>query len=549
MRKLILISVLSIFLLSCQQGTDKPVDFKEIEKSPNILLIMVDDMGWTDIGCYGSEISTPHIDKLAKQGVLFTDFHTSLSCSPTRSMLLSGTDNHLAGLGNMGELLAPNQIGQPGYEGYLNTNVVSLAEVLKDAGYHTYMAGKWHLGHDLDTIPGARGFEKSLSLLYGGASHFSDMAGLMEIENPAQYSMNGKKIKELPDDFYSSKSYTDFLIKAIRETKDDNPFFAYLAFTAPHDPLQVPESWMSKYKGAYDEGYESLRESRIKNAKALNLIPEDAKVPRLHPAIKPWDSYSDDEKAYESRKMEVYAGMIENVDYHMGRMLNFLADIQELDNTIVLFLSDNGPNPWFNEQYPGNADGDYLSRFDNRIENLGNPTSHIAYGIGWAAACAGPLDYFKMTVGEGGIRSPLIITGPKIPHGKIHQNFAYVTDLMPTILEVVNVEHPDTYKGNKVLPMKGRSLLSVLSGKRDYTYGPDEYIGGEMLNGKWMRRGNYKAELVTKPYGPDVWKLYDLSKDPGETTDVSPEHPEIFEALKSAWDKYADEVGVILGIK
>jgi arylsulfatase len=548
--KIIVFSFLSIYLLACQQGTDTTVDSSKVEKSPNILLIMVDDMGWTDIGPYGSEISTPNIDKLAKRGVLFTDFHTSISCSPTRSMLLTGTDNHLAGLGNMGELLAPNQIGQPGYEGHLNNNVVSLAEVLKQAGYQTFMAGKWHLGHDLDNIPGARGFEKSLSLLYGGASHFSDMAGLMVVENPAQYSMNGKKIKELPRDFYSSRSYTDFLISAIRDRNmDTDPFFAYLAFSAPHDPLQVPEPWMSKYRGAYDEGYERLRENRIKNAKTLNLVPEDAKVPRLHPAIKPWDSYSDDEKAYESRKMEVYAGMVENIDYHLGRMLSFLAEIQELDNTIILFLSDNGPNPWFNEQYPGNADGVYLSRFDNRIENLGNPTSHIAYGIGWAAACSGPLDYFKMTVGEGGIRSPLIIAGPQIPQGKTNHSFAYVTDLMPTILEIANVEHPDTFNGEKVLPIKGRSLLSVLSGERDYTYGPDEYIGGEMLNGKWMRNGNYKAELVTKPYGPDVWKLYDLSIDPGETTDISSEHPEILDELKSAWDKYADEVGVILGIK
>ena len=545
--KKLLAAVLSILalsmLISCEQQTDEQVNSL---KSPNILLVMVDDMGWSDIGPYGSEINTPNIDRLAKNGILFTDFHTSVSCSPTRSMLLSGTDNHLAGLGNMGELLTPNQVGQPGYEGHLNNNVVSLAEVLNDAGYHTYMAGKWHLGHDLDNIPGARGFEKSLSLLYGGASHFSDMTGLMEVENPVEYSMNGEKIKELPDDFYSSRSYTDFLIKSIRETKEDNkPFFAYLAYTAPHDPLQAPEPWMSKYRGQYDEGYEALRESRIKNVKALNLIPKDAKVPRLHPDIKPWDSYSEDEKEFESRKMEVYAGMIENVDYNFGRMLNFLADINELDNTVILFLSDNGPNPWYNEQYPGNEDGVYLKQFDNRIENIGNPTSHLAYGIGWASACAGPFDYFKMTVGEGGIRSPLIISGPQILQGKLNHNFTYVTDLMPTILDIINVEHPDTYKGKRVLPMRGRSLFKILLGESESVYAMDEYIGGEMQNGKWMRKGNFKAELVTKPYGPAEWKLYDLANDPGETTDISSEYPEIFEELKSAWDKYADEVGVV----
>lgn len=504
-------------------------------------------MGWSDIGPYGGEINTPNLDKLAKQGVIFTDFHASISCSPTRSMLLSGTDNHLAGLGNMGELLAPNQVGQPGYEGYLNNNVVSLAEVLKDAGYHTYMAGKWHLGHDLDNIPGARGFEKSLSLLIGGASHFSDMSGLMEIENPAEYSMNGEKINKLPADFYSSRSYTDYLMDAIRETKNgDKPFFAYLAFTTPHDPLQVPEPWMSKYRGVYDGGYESLKESRIQNAKALNLVPGDVKVPGFHPSVPAWDSYSEKEQAFEARKMEVYAGMIDNMDYHLGRMLGFLEDIDQLENTIVLFLSDNGSNPWSNEQYPGNADGVYLSQFDNRIENIGNPTTHMAYGIGWASACSGPLDYFKMAVGEGGIRVPLIIAGPNIPVGKTHRNFAYVTDLMPTILELVGVEHPNTYNGKEVLTMEGRSLDKVLFGETESAYAPDEYIGGEMGNGKWMRKGNYKAELVVPPYGPNEWKLYNVQKDPGETTDLSAQLPEILEDLIAAWDHYAKRVGVVM---
>ncbi|MCK4695218.1 MAG: sulfatase-like hydrolase/transferase, partial [Candidatus Cloacimonetes bacterium] len=211
LRTIFILSVLGLFIIvSCKENSRKAIE----DVKPNVLLVMVDDMGWTDIGPYGSEISTPTIDKLAKRGMIFTDFHTSISCSPTRSMLLSGTDNHLAGLGNMGELLAPNQVGQPGYEGYLNNNVVSLAEVLKDAGYFTCMAGKWHLGHDDFNIPGARGFEKSFSMLCGGASHFSDMSGLVEVENPVPYSMNGKKIKELPSDFYSTRSYTDFLIKS-----------------------------------------------------------------------------------------------------------------------------------------------------------------------------------------------------------------------------------------------------------------------------------------------------------------------------------------------
>lgn len=545
MKYLFYISILGFIFASCTTEQTKNSGSVQPTKQPNILLVVVDDMGWTDTQPFGGEISTPTIDKLAKNGMLFTDFHTSVSCSPTRSMLLSGTDNHLAGLGNMGELLAPNQVGKPGYEGHLNDNVVSLAEVLKDAGYHTYMGGKWHLGHDMSNIPGARGFEKTLSLLNGGASHFDDMAGLTAAEH-VEYTMNGKKIKELPKDFYSTRSFTDFLMKSIREQKDDKPFFAYLAYSAPHDPLHVPEPWMSKYRGVYDDGFEKLRENRVNNVKKLGLVPNEAKVPAMNHLVKSWDSFSKKEKAVQSRNMEVYAGMVENVDYHMGRMLNFLSDIDELDNTIILFLSDNGSNPWDNSQYPGNGDGVYLSQFDNRLDNVGNPTSHTAYGIGWASAGSGPFDYFKMTVGEGGVRTPLIISGPNVSKGETHKNFVYVTDIMPTLLEMTGVEHPDTYNGKQVLPMKGKSFSKVLSGENESLYNGSEYVAAEMQNGKWIRKGNIKAQFVPKPYGSNEWKLYDLSVDPGETTDISNSKPELLKELIAEWEKYSEEVGVVL---
>lgn len=534
-----------IFLMeSCSNEENRIAAVNNKEKQPNILLVMVDDMRFTDTQPYGAEISTPTIQKLAKNGMMFTDFHTSVSCSPTRSMLLSGTDNHLAGLGNMGELLTPNQIGQPGYEGHLNNNVVSLAEVLNESGYHTYMGGKWHLGHGMNSIPGARGFEKSFSLLNGGASHFDDMAGLAPSEH-VEYTLNGKKIEELPKDFYSTRSFTDFVMNSIREQKDDKPFFAYLAYSAPHDPLHVPEPWMSKYKGVYDEGYEKLRTERILNAKQLGLIPTDAKVPAMNQTGKSWNSLSEEEKEMESRYMEVYAGMVENVDYHMGRMLDFLSDIRELDNTIILFLSDNGSNPWDNSMYPGNGDDVYLSQFDNRLENIGNPTSHTAYGIGWASAGSGPLDYFKMTAGEGGIRTPMIISGPNVSKDVIHRKFVYITDIMPTLLEMVGIEHPDTYNGNKVLKMRGKPFSKVLSKEETSLYTDSEYIAGEMQNGKWIRKGDYKAVFIPKPYGPQQWKLYDLSVDPGETTDLSEQKPDLIKELITNWEKYAEEVGVI----
>ena len=542
MKNLTYLLAFGVILTSCaSKNSNSP---KNKSKSPNILLVMVDDMGWTDIAPYGGEINTPTIDKLAKNGMLFTDFHTSVSCSPTRSMLLSGVDNHMAGLGNMGELLSPSQIGKPGYEGYLNQNVTSLAEVLKEAGYHTYMGGKWHLGHDKNSIPSARGFEKTFSLLNGGASHFHDMTAIMEADK-VEYTLNGEKLDKLPKDFFSSKSYTDFLINNIREQADDQPFFAYLALTAPHDPLHVPEPWLSKYKGVYDEGYETLQANRVKRVKELGLINEDAKTPKMNHRVKPWKSLSKNEKAIESKNMEVYAGMVENLDYHMGRMLNFLSDIGELENTIVLFLSDNGSNPWSNTEYPGNGDGVYLSQFNNSISNIGNPTSHTAYGIGWASASSGPLDYFKMTSGEGGIRTPLIISGPGVSKEIINNEFIYVTDIMPTLLDMAGVKHPDSYNGKRVLPLMGKSFSKTLNGENTPHYSEKEYVAGEMQNGKWIRKGDFKAVFVTKPYGHNKWELYNLSIDPGETTDLAVSEKELLKDLIGEWEKYAKEVGVV----
>ena len=527
--------------------TEASAEGNPLATRPNILLIMADDLGYTDIGAFGSEIQTPHVDALAEEGLRFSNFHTSVSCSPTRSMLMTGTDNHIAGLGNMAELMTPEQEGKPGYEGHLTDRVVSLAEVLRDGGYHTYMAGKWHLGDEQEHFPHARGFERSFSMLQGGASHWNDMAGLKASAPVARYAMDDKELKELPPDFYSSRSYADFLIDAIRENRGDGkPFLAYLALTAPHDPIHVPEPWLSKYRGRYDDGYEALKTRRIAGAKRVGLIPENAPAPGRHPKTKPWDSLSTEKRAWESRAMEAYAGMVECMDYHIGRVIHYLKDIGEYDNTIIIFTSDNGPNPWYSEEYPGNAGSEWIKQFDNSLGNIGRPGSNVAYGIGWASASAGPLDYFKLTVGEGGIRTPLIIVGPGVKGTRQVDSFAYVTDVMPTILGLAQLEHPEAFRGRNVEPMRGRSLAGVLSGSQEDTYARDALIGGEMINGKWMRKGDYKAVLVAKPFGPGEWRLYDTARDPGETADLSAEHPAILKDLKAAWDRYAKDVGVVL---
>jgi len=518
------------------------------DRRPNILLVMVDDMGWTDIGSFGSEIDTPNLDALAERGVKFTDFHVSVSCSPTRAMLLSGTDNHVAGLGNMGEMIAPEQQGKPGYEGYLNERVVSLAEVLRAGGYHTYMAGKWHLGHRAGRYPHDRGFDRSFSLLLGGASYWRDMFGMMAVvEERGEYVLDDKRLDALPGDFYATRSYTDFLIEAIRSNREDEkPFFAYLAFTSPHDPMHVPEPWLSRYRGDYDDGYDVLKEKRAARARQLGLVASDAGTPARHQAVKAWDSLSEEERALQSRAMEVYAGMVANMDHHFGRVVDLLEDIGEYEDTVVLFLSDNGPNPWFTEDYPGNRGSKFLAQFDNSIDNLGHPMSHYAYGNGWASASSGPLDLFKMTVGEGGIRSPLIVSGPGVKGGRQVDAFSYVTDIMPTVLEMADLEHLEKFRDREVAPMRGRSIAGVLSGADKEAYGSDDFVGGEMQNGKWMRQGDLKAVLVPPPFGAGNWELYDVVADPGETRDLAEEKPEKLQALIAAWDRYAEEVGVVL---
>ena len=321
---------------------------------------------------------------------------------------------------------------------------------------------------------------------------------------------------------------------------------AYLAFQAVHDPIQVPEPWLSKYRGKYDEGYEVLKQRRWESAKKLGTVPEGADLAEQNPLIKPWKDLTDDQRKLEVRGMEVYAGMLDAMDYHYGRVIDFLKDIGEYENTVIVFLSDNGANPWYSSDYPGATEPEFKNQFDNSVENIGRPRSNYAYGMGFASGSGGPLDKFKMTVGEGGIRTPFLIAGPGIKRGRRIDTFAYVTDVMPTLLRITGVQYPVEFQGRKVEPMRGRSMFRLLDGSKQSIYGPDEFVGGEMRGGKWMRRGDLKAVMVPKPYGTGEWRLHNVAKDPGEANDLSKKMPNELKALIAAWDEYAKEVGVIL---
>jgi arylsulfatase len=516
------------------------------ESQPNILLIVVDDMGYSDVAPFGGEIQTPNISALAQSGMLFTDFHTAPTCSPTRSMLMSGTDNHLAGMGSMGETLTSNQVGQPGYEGHLNDRVVSIATLLRDSGYYTAMAGKWHLGEEPEHDPSQRGFQNVYTMLNGGASHFDD-EWMMYANYTPIYRENGVRV-HVPKGFYSSEFYASKLIEYLDQRPADRPFFGYLSFTAPHDPMHAPDDWIDKYKGTYDVGYDAIRESRLLRLKELGYVSPEAELsPRL-PAIPPWDQLPDDQKKIEARAMEVYAAMIANIDFQLGRLFNYLRETDQWNNTLVIFFSDNGANGLRMHQYP-QTDKAWVDRnSDNRFENLGRQYSRLAAGPAWAQVSMTPYRLFKTTLAEGGIRSPLIISGPGVARpSSTNDAFAHVMDIAATILDAAGISHPGTsYKGRDIESIRGQSMMDVLSGEKNFVHENDTAASWEMFGMRAVRQGDYKLLWLVAPFGPDHWQLFNLANDPGETTDLSSTMPDHRTNMIEVWNRYARETGVIL---
>jgi arylsulfatase len=538
---IVLVAMATSSLPSC-----KPTSKTELAKRPNILLIVADDMGYSDIGAYGGEIATPALDALAKEGLQLSNFHVLPTCSPTRSVLLSGMDNHRAGLGTMGELTTAEMEGIPGYAGYLNFEVAALPEVLERAGYHTYMAGKWHLGLDENTSPHARGFEETFVLLPGGGSHWNDRKPVSPPETMV-YQRNGKEVESLPDDFYSTRYYTDRMLEWIEQGRaDDQPFFGYLAYTAPHDPLHAPKEYIDKYKGTYDQGWDALRQERLQSLKKLGMVPKDAvPFPRL-PTVKAWDALSLEERKLAARDMEVYAAMVDYLDEQIKRVFDYLKEIGEYDNTMILFISDNGANGSLPTAYPGQTE-DYLGSFDNSLDNRGLPGSFIEMGPGWAQASMSPSRMFKAYTTEGGIKAPLLVKVPGKPvePGAMNHSFVHVRDIMPTLLDVAGAAKPDAIDGRKVLPMQGQSVLDLFAGKSETAYAGASRVGYELFSFKAFFDGNWKIVWLPKPLGTGDWELFDLSNDPAELHDLSAEQPDKLKQMVALWDQYKEDNGVL----
>nr|WP_218647671.1 arylsulfatase [Sphingobium lactosutens] len=558
---------LSIFLAATALSSASPARAQPVApavapapaaRQPNFLLIVADDLGWSDLGSFGGEIQTPNLDAIATSGVRFTGFHTAPTCSPTRSMLLSGVDNHLAGLGSMAEVLQPDQTGQPGYEGYLNDRVASIAELLHQGGYRTLMSGKWHLGLTPERGPAARGFEQSYALLQGLGNHFgADQNEAWKAINAAPTYRDNGKLVSYPKGRFSADYFTDRLIGFLEAgARDARPFFAYLPYSTPHWPLQAPPEVIAKYKGRYDTGYEALREARLKRQKELGLVPADL-APHDWQDVKPWAALTPEEKAIESRKMEVYAAMVDRMDQNVGRVVDALKTLGKYDDTVIIFLADNGPEGNVIDA-PHQAllkpEGKAQLGIDNSIGNIGTATSYVGYGPGWAQANSSPSWLVKGYPTEGGTRVTAFAAGPGVAGRRIATGFLSVTDIAPTLLDLAGLTQPSTFSGHAILPFQGHSLRPVLDGGAKEVRQPTEAIGTELFYRRALRKGDWKAVYLPasgsayprNSVGTGTWQLFNVARDPAEAHDLAGSEPAKLQELIADWNDYAKDKGVII---
>jgi arylsulfatase len=515
------------------------------EQKANVLILMADDLGFSDLGCYGSEIATPVLDALASTGIVFSDFHTAPTCSPTRAMLLTGVDHHLAGMGNMYEFLnsAPAQLGKPGYEGHLNDSVVTIAEVLKTAGYHTAISGKWHLGRQLvvPQAPVARGFDQSWVLWSGWAEHHAPA--------DARTFVEGKSRSPYPQGRYSTELYTDKAIEFADEAiNQDEPFFLFVSYTAPHWPLEAPADLIAKQKGNYDDGYDELRKRRMAGLVEKGILPRDiqaaatpARRPHLHhqpPSEKTrsWDELASEERAYSARLMEVHAAMIESLDLHVGRLLKHLQSRDQLNNTLVIFLSDNGAAPMAST----------ITSPGNHLENVGRPGSFVGYGPEWARASTGPLRLMKGHATEGGTRVPAIIKLPNSVEHRVTAEFASVLDIAPTIYQLTDATYPKTFQDHDLHLLNGVSMLPYMTGEHDQIHDDDDSMGWELFGRSAFRHGKWKITWIEKPFGSSDFELFNMETDPGETRNVRAMYPVVYQQMVEGFDEYGRTNGIVI---
>ena len=505
---------------------------------PNILVVLVDDAAFMDFGAYGGEARTPTIDALAARGARFSSYHSSPLCSPSRAMLLTGVDNHRTGVATIEEVLPAEHVGKPGYSLRIEPGVQTIATRLKAAGYRTYMAGKWHLGHGPGDLPDAHGFDRSLALDASGADNWAPKP-YMPYYRTAPWFEDGQPA-DMPAEYYSSEMLVDRLIDYLGAADADQsqPFFAYLPFQAVHIPVQAPAEYTARYAGRFDAGWEALRQARWQRARELGLVPADAALAAAPEGLRAWSSLSDDERALYAKSMAVYAGMLEAMDHQIGRLVDWLAANGQLENTIIVVTSDNGSEPSDPVHQPGMNIWMALNGYSWDASTLGEPGSLAFIGPEWATAVASPNHLFKFYTSEGGTRVPFIVAGPGVAAGTRVATPAFVTDVAPTLLDLAGAP---TEGG---VPMTGRSLRPVLAGQADRTHPSDAPVGMEVAGNAALFKGDLKLVRNQPPYGDGEWRLYDIARDPGETADLASARPEVAAGMRRDYDAYAQAMGV-----
>jgi arylsulfatase len=517
---------------------------------PNIVLIMADDMGFSDLGCYGGEIDTPNVDGLAEDGLQFTQFYNAARCCPTRASLMTGQYPHNVGVGKNGVTM--------------DRNGVTIAEALHRAGYNTSMFGKWHLSvmdpledsekhqawldhqYDpdrpfapLDSYPVARGFDEHYGVIWGVVNYFDPFS-----------LVNGyDAVEQVPDDYYITDAINRRAVRAVRRyAEDEDPFFMYVAHTAPHWPLHARQEELQKYSGRYRGGWDQLRKERFRRQVELGLFDESrVTLPPVQDGEAEWEALSDDEKAFQANKMVAHAAMVDRLDQGIGWILDALRETGQLENTLILFLSDNGSSPELPKEWGPGLDRPSETRDGREIryqgfDQPGRETTFAGIGPPWASATNTPFRYWKAEQYEGGAHTPFIAHWPAglaLEEGSFTGQVGHVMDVLPTCLDLAGVEYPDQFNGHDITPLDGKSLTPVLHGQE--REGHDqiffEHVGGTaVLEDEW--------KLVTLREESSPWRLYNLAEDPTETDDRSDEHPDRTAAMKDDWRAWADSVGL-----
>ncbi|MBM5811658.1 MAG: arylsulfatase [Gammaproteobacteria bacterium] len=512
---------------------------------PDILLIVADDLGWSDLGAWGGEIETPQLDALARRGLRLTNFHTAPTCSPTRAMLLTGVDHHRAGMGAMTETLAfvPQYRGRPGYEGHLNQQVVTVAELLRDAGYATLVSGKWHIGYETPDLPPARGFQRSFVLLQAGAQHF-DGGPLMAMDRQSGFRADGAEAT-WPAGRYSSDYFTDQMLDFLRQVPREQPVFAYVAYTAPHWPLQAPDELIRKYENRYAGGPAVLRRERLERLRRLGLLADDDHAADPPVSTAEWSALPEAERARQARIMAVYAAMVDSMDRNVGRLLDEFRRSGRLANTVIVFLSDNGAEAMEAESAPLPGLREWIAQnFDNSLANVGRPGSYISQGRFWAPLSNLPFRGVKGATHEGGIRTAAFVVLPSGAQGRIDA-YTHVLDLTPTFLTLAGVRHPGTeYQERSVFALEGRLLpLPGLAAAAD----AGRVASFELFGNRATQAGNLKVVSPWRgPGGSAPWQLFNLSRDPGERQDLAAGRPDDVARLVALHETWARDAGVVM---